>query len=168
MNEILNDVSILLQPTLLAKNIKMRLELSSDLPKVRGDRVQLRQVVLNLMSNGIQAMEHLGPGRPRRLIIGTTVDPNGNPTVTVCDTGVGLARVDRDRLFSAAYTTKPDGMGWGLSISKMIIEAHGGHLWAESNEEVGATFSFTLPVEKPSPVPVLPDARAHARDRTLT
>ena len=168
MNEILNDVSVLLQPTLLAKNIKMKLELSPDLPRIRGDRVQLRQVVLNLMSNGIQAMEQLGPGRPRRLIIGTTVDPNGNPTVAVSDTGVGLARVDRDRLFSAAYSTKPDGMGWGLSISKMIIEAHGGHLWAESNEEVGATFSFTLPVEQPSPVAVLADARTHARERTLS
>src|SRR5262249_33142690 len=159
MNEILNDVSILLQPTLLATNIKMKLELSSDLPTIRGDRVQLRQVVLNLMSNGIQAMEHLGPGRSRRLTIATTVDANGNPTVAVRDTGVGLARVDRDRLFSAAYTTKPDGMGWGLSISKMIIEAHGRHLWAEANEEVGATFSFPLPVEKPSPgAAALPDA----------
>lgn len=164
MNEILNDVSLLLQPTLLAKNIKMILEPSPDLPKIRGDRVQLRQVVLNLVSNGIQAMEHLGPGRPRRLTIGTMVDPNGNPTVAVRDAGIGLARVDRDRLFSATYTTKPDGMGWGLSISKMIIEAHGGHLWAESNEEVGATFSFTLPVEKLSPAAaVLPEARAHAR-----
>jgi PAS domain S-box-containing protein len=169
MNEILNDVSILLQPTLLAKNIKMKLELSSDLPKVRGDRVQLRQVVLNLMSNGIQAMEHLGPGRPRRLTIGTMVDANGNPTLAVRDTGIGLARVDRDRLFSAAYTTKPDGMGWGLSISKMIIEAHGGHLWADSNEEVGATFAFTLPEEKISPVAgVLPDGRTHALGRALT
>jgi hypothetical protein len=97
------------------------------------------------------------------------VDANGNPTLAVRDTGIGLARVDRDRLFSAAYTTKPDGMGWGLSISKMIIEAHGGHLWADSNEEVGATFAFTLPEEKISPVAgVLPDGRTHALGRALT
>ena len=152
LNEILKDVSILLSPTLLAKNIVMTIETAPDLPKIRGDRVQLRQVVLNLMNNAVQAMEHLGPGRPRRLIINATVDENGNPNVAVQDTGVGLARVDRDRLFSAAYTTKPDGMGWGLSISKMIIEAHGGHLWAEANEDIGAIFAFTLPVEKAPPV----------------
>jgi PAS domain S-box-containing protein len=152
LNEILKDVSILLSPTLLAKNIVMTIQSAPDLPRIRGDRVQLRQVVLNLMNNAVQAMEHLGPGRPRRLIINATVDENGNPNVAVQDTGVGLARVDRDRLFSAAYTTKPDGMGWGLSISKMIIEAHGGHLWAESNEDIGAIFAFTLPVEKAEPV----------------
>jgi PAS domain S-box-containing protein len=152
LKDIVNDASILLASTMLAKNIVMRLETAADLPKIRGDRVQLRQVVLNLMNNGIQAMEHLGPGRLRRLTVGVAADANGNPTITVRDTGVGFAKVDRDRLFSAAYTTKPDGMGWGLSISKMIVEAHGGRLWAELNEDAGATFAFTLPVEKTPPI----------------
>jgi two-component system, LuxR family, sensor kinase FixL len=103
-------------------------------------------VILNLISNGIQAMEHVADESARRLSILATLNPDGTARLTVSDTGVGLGNVDRARLFSESYTTKPDGMGWGLSISRSIIEAHGGRLWAEANDGGGASFSFTLPL----------------------
>lgn len=148
--DIVNDACVMAHPTLHARNVAMDLKFAPDLPKVRGDRVQLRQVVLNLVNNGIQAMDQIGAGRPRRLSIGASVDAAGRPTVAVRDTGVGLGKVDPHRLFSGAYSTKPDGMGWGLSISRTIIEAHGGRLWAESNEDGGAVFSFSLPLDTTS------------------
>jgi two-component system sensor kinase FixL len=91
-------------------------------------------------------MEQLSADSARRLTISAEVGASGTARLTVSDTGVGLANVDRERLFSESYTTKPDGMGWGLSISRSIIEAHGGRLWAEPNDGGGASFSFTLPL----------------------
>ena len=147
VTDVINEVCVMVYSTLEAKSVTMDLRFAEGLPMVRGDRVQLRQVILNLISNGIQAMEHVDADLPRRLTIGTRLDGTGAATVTVSDTGVGLANVDRERLFSASYTTKTDGMGWGLSISRSIIEAHGGRLWAEPNRDGGAAFSFTLPAE---------------------
>lgn len=143
---IVNEVCMMVSSTLAEHRIALEVQLDVGDGAIRGDRVQLRQVILNLISNGIQAMEELGAERTRRLTISAGVNPDGTARLTVSDTGIGFANVDRERIFSESYTTKPDGMGWGLSISRSIVEAHGGHLWAEPNDGGGASFSFTLPI----------------------
>jgi PAS domain S-box-containing protein len=143
---IVNEVCMMVSSTLAEHRIALEVQLDVGDGTIRGDRVQLRQVILNLISNGIQAMEELGAERTRRLTISAGVNPDGTARLTVSDTGIGFANVDRERIFSESYTTKPDGMGWGLSISRSIVEAHGGHLWAEPNDGGGASFSFTLPI----------------------
>lgn len=145
--EIVNEVCVMVHSTVRAKHITLDFRFEPDLPPVRGDRVQLRQVILNLISNSIHAMEDLEAEMPRRLAIAAERDANGNARLTVVDSGIGLAHVDRSRLFTVSYTTKPDGMGWGLSISRSIIEAHGGRLWAETDVASGAVFCFTLPAD---------------------
>jgi signal transduction histidine kinase len=112
---------------------------------VLGDRVQLQQVIINLMMNGIEAMLST-TDRPRELVIRSGQDDAHGVLVSVMDCGVGISAEDADRLFNAFFTTKPDGMGMGLSICRSIIEAHGGRLWATANVPHGATFQFTLPV----------------------
>ena len=113
-----------------------------DLPVVAGDRVQLQQVVLNLMMNGIEAMVAVADG-PRELAIGTARDGEG-VQVSVRDLGTGVAPEAMSRMFDAFYTTKPGGLGMGLSISRSIVEAHGGRLWATANDGPGTTFHFTV------------------------
>jgi PAS domain S-box-containing protein len=146
LEDIVEEVCTMVAPTLQERRVSLDVSVDVGGRMIRGDRVQLRQVILNLISNGIQAMDHLGDDSPRRIAIKGRIDPVGEACLTVSDTGIGLANVDRERLFSEFYTTKPDGMGWGLSISRSIIEAHGGRLWAEPNSDAGASFSFVLPL----------------------
>jgi signal transduction histidine kinase len=105
--------------------------------------VQLQQVVMNLMLNGIEAMTEMGG----QLTITSTRNENGQLVISVCDSGVGLPVEESERIFEAFFTTKPEGTGMGLSISRTIVESHGGRLWACPNTGLGATFHFSLPVE---------------------
>ena len=121
-------------------------ELADGLPPIKGDRVQLQQVVLNLVLNGLQALEATADA-PRALMVATAKDGSGDVLVTVMDTGVGLAVAELQRLFDPFYTTKADGLGMGLSICRSIVEAHGGRLWATANRPRGAVFRFTVPAQ---------------------
>jgi C4-dicarboxylate-specific signal transduction histidine kinase len=124
--------------------VSMQTELADRLPLVQGDRVQLQQVVLNLIINAIQAMSGSREG-PRELLISTGKVESEGVLVTVRDSGPGLASAALECVFETFYTTKPSGMGLGLSICRSIVEAHGGRLWAGTNEPGGAVFRFTLP-----------------------
>ncbi|ANB77583.1 histidine kinase [Paraburkholderia phytofirmans OLGA172] len=127
--------------------IDVQLRLVEGLPQIEGDRVQLQQVVLNLMVNGVEAMSGMGEGR-RELLISTCNAQSAGVAVAVEDSGNGLDPADLERIFDAFHTTKPDGLGMGLSICRAIIEAHGGRLWATVNRPHGATFRFTLPARE--------------------
>jgi signal transduction histidine kinase len=126
--------------------ISVQTQLAEGLPLVQGDRVQLQQVILNLIVNAIEAMRGISEGA-RDLLISTGTATSGGVLVVVQDTGPGLDSATLERLFEAFYTTKPDGLGMGLSICRSIIEAHGGQLWPSANNEHGATFQFTLPTD---------------------
>ncbi|PWT83722.1 MAG: PAS domain-containing sensor histidine kinase, partial [Blastocatellia bacterium] len=119
-------------------------ELADDVPVVAGDRVQLQQVMLNLLRNAVDAMIDVDD-RPRRLVIRTEREGTDGVRLTVRDAGVGLDRQTMNKLFDAFFTTKSDGMGIGLSISRSIIERHHGRLWAEPNDGPGTTFAFSIP-----------------------
>jgi signal transduction histidine kinase len=118
--------------------------LASALPAVLGDRVQLQQVIINLMMNGIEAMQSV-TDRPRELVIRSLQDETRQVLVSVTDCGAGICAENAGRLFTAFFTTKPSGMGMGLPICRSIVEAHGGRLSASGNEGPGATFQFVLP-----------------------
>jgi signal transduction histidine kinase len=122
----------------------LQLELADDLPLVAGDRVQLQQVILNLLRNASDAMSTVDD-RQRQLLIRTEADGDDRVRLTVQDVGVGFDSQAADRLFESFYTTKNDGMGIGLSVSRSIIESHHGRLWATPNDGPGATFSFFIP-----------------------
>ncbi|HEV7374001.1 MAG TPA: ATP-binding protein, partial [Pyrinomonadaceae bacterium] len=145
LNEATREVIALSLSELQGSRIILRTELSDDLPPVTGDRVQLQQVILNLVRNASDAMSAVGD-RPRDLLIRTERDDNADRVrLSVQDTGVGFEPQAADRMFQAFYTTKDDGMGIGLSVSRSIIESHHGQLWATSNDGLGATFSFSIP-----------------------
>ena len=129
LNEATREVVALLSSELERSHVLARAELADDLPSVTGDRVQLQQVILNLLRNASEAMDGIDD-RPRRVVIRTARDRDDHVRVSVEDLGVGLDTLGVDRLFEAFYTTKTDGMGIGLSISRSIIESHGGRLWA--------------------------------------
>jgi C4-dicarboxylate-specific signal transduction histidine kinase len=120
-------------------------ELADSLPFIQGDRVQLQQVMVNLIINAVDAMGETNEGS-RELLISTEKSDSGNVLVAVRDSGPGLAPATLDHLFDALYTTKPKGLGLGLSICRSIIEEHGGRLWASANEPRGAVFQFTVPI----------------------
>jgi len=122
----------------------LRSDLAYNLPPVAGDRVQLQQVILNLVRNASDAMSGV-EDRPRQLLIRTEPDEGGHVRLSVQDAGVGFDPQVMDRLFDSFYTTKDDGMGIGLSVSRSIIASHRGRLWATPNEGPGATFSFSIP-----------------------
>jgi PAS domain S-box-containing protein len=144
LNEATREVITLLRSELQRSRVILQVELSDDLPSVIGDRVQLQQVILNLLRNASDAMNGVDD-RPRQLVIRTIRGEDDRVRLTVRDTGIGLDPQAVDRLFDAFYTTKNDGMGIGLSVSRSIIESHHGHLWAEPNVGPGATFSFSIP-----------------------
>jgi PAS domain S-box-containing protein len=143
---LIEEVEALAHSRLLGDHITLITSVTGDVPPVLADRVELQQVLLNLIGNGIDAMESVD-SRARRIEISASLMPEGNVKISVRDGGVGLDGVDRDRMFALSYTTKASGTGVGLAISRAIVEAHGGKLWAENNHDgSGATFSFTLPV----------------------
>ena len=144
INEVVNEVISLVQHELSGHRVVLRLELAPALPLVLADRIQLQQVILNLVINGIEAMQPV-KDRPRELVIRTRQDETRQVLVTVSDCGVGVAAENADRLFDAFFTTKSSGMGMGLSICRSIVDAHGGRLSASGNTGPGATFQFTLP-----------------------
>jgi signal transduction histidine kinase len=121
------------------------MELAPALPMILGDRVQLQQVIINLVMNGAEAMQSV-TDRPRELVIRSSQDETQQVLVGVTDSGVGISAENADRLFNPFFTTKSSGMGMGLSVCRSIMEAHGGRLWATANLPHGATFQFTLPV----------------------
>jgi signal transduction histidine kinase len=124
--------------------IVLQSEFADDLPMITGDRIQIQQVVLNLLRNASDAMLTV-QDRPRQLLIRTALDGDDRVRVSVRDAGVGLDVQSMTKLFDAFYTTKVEGMGIGLSVSRSIIEKHHGRLWAEPNDGPGATFSFSIP-----------------------
>jgi signal transduction histidine kinase len=131
-----------------SKGVTLRLNLAPDLPIVRGDRVQLQQVMLNLILNAIEAMTTMEGGN-RELVIETELRGEMEALTTVRDSGLGLNSGNIEQIFEAFHTTKPDGLGMGLSISRSIVENHGGRLWAIPSETGGATFQFTLSTHQP-------------------
>jgi PAS domain S-box-containing protein len=159
VNEVAREMMPLVRAELQRHDVSLRLELAPELSPVLGDRVQLQQVILNLVMNGIEAMAG-NRGRPRELTIRSQPDDHQHVTVSVQDTGVGISPKDLDRMFDAFFTTKPGGMGMGLSISRSIIEAHGGRLLVTSNEPHGAIFHFLLPV---APRPLLDSIAPESR-----
>ena len=145
INDVINDVVALVQREVMSHRVWLRLDLGADLPPAFGDRVQLQQVVINLVMNGIEAMAPV-TDRPRELLISSRPHANERMLVAVRDSGIGIDAETQDRLFTAFFTTKRDGMGMGLSICRSIIETHGGELWATTNDGPGATFQFTVPI----------------------
>ena len=123
------------------------MELAPRLPSIYGDRVQLQQVIINLVMNGIEAMQTVGD-RARRLVVRTGQDDLGRVWLAVADTGVGISEADSEHVFMPFFTTKSSGMGMGLAICRSIMEAHAGRLSVFRNEEGGATFQFVLPLHQ--------------------
>ena len=143
LNAAINEVTILMRSVIVQNGVSIHTRLADGLSPVEGDRVQLQQVVMNLILNAIEAMASVDAG-PRGLKISTEQDPEG-VRVVVSDTGPGIAAEMIDRVFDPFYTTKAGGVGMGLSICRSIIEAHGGRLWATSDEPHGAVFQFVIP-----------------------
>jgi PAS domain S-box-containing protein len=143
INDVVEEAVPLVQREATSRRVALRVELAPGLPLVRGDRIQLQQVIINLVINGVQAMEQVAD-RPRVLTIRTEAAERGAVLLAVQDAGVGVAPEDMSRLFGAFYTTKPGGMGMGLSICRSIVEAHGGRVWASANAGPGMTFRFTV------------------------
>jgi signal transduction histidine kinase len=143
MNETIQDVIALAQTEVRRNNVTLRTELANDLSPVLGDRVELQQVVLNLVMNAVEAMSTVGE-RPRELVIRTQDDEGNLVRITVQDSGIGLDPQSLERIFDAFYTTKSGGMGMGLSICRSIVQNHGGRLWAMANDVPGTTIQFTV------------------------
>jgi C4-dicarboxylate-specific signal transduction histidine kinase len=146
INEIMEQTAALAEGQAAKNRVTIQLGLSPDSPIVFGDSIQLQQVILNLVMNGIEAMTTV-TGREKMLTLRSDSQPDGQILVAVQDSGIGLSDDVKNRLFEPFFTTRTKGMGMGLSISRSIIEAHGGRLWAESNGSDGSTFQFALPGE---------------------
>jgi PAS domain S-box-containing protein len=144
INDTIMEVLALIRTELSRNDISSRAELSNDLPVVWGDRIQLQQVILNLVMNAIEAMSEVSVTQ-RKLLIASVKDGSNGVLVRIQDSGIGLDGESLDHLFEAFFTTKARGMGMGLAVSQTILQAHGGRLWATPNPSHGATFQFTLP-----------------------
>jgi PAS domain S-box-containing protein len=149
INEVIQEVLVLAGRELHENQVSVDRQLTADLPRVLADRVQLQQVLLNLIMNGIEALTAV-TDRPRLLWVQSRIDESGDVLVTVSDSGAGFGS-EMDRVFTPFFTTKANGMGMGLSISRSLVESHGGRLWATPNSPCGAVFSFTLPATVGSP-----------------
>ena len=147
INEAILEVIALTRSEVVKNGVSMQTQLAEVLPLIQGDRVQLQQVILNLIINAVEAMSSTGEGL-RELRISTGKAESDGVLVAVRDSGPGLAPASLERLFEAFYTTKPGGLGMGLSICRSIIEAHGGRLWAAANVPQGASFHFDLPAHE--------------------
>jgi C4-dicarboxylate-specific signal transduction histidine kinase len=144
INDVIREAILLVQREVFSHGVSLRTELASALPQVLGDRVQLQQVIINLLINGVEAMAPV-TDRPREIVIRSQPHNAAHVQVTVLDSGIGIDSKTAEQLFSAFFTTKPGGMGMGLSISRSIIRAHGGKLWVSPNADHGAAFQFTVP-----------------------
>jgi C4-dicarboxylate-specific signal transduction histidine kinase len=142
LNDIIREMMLLLHSEAIKFAVLIRVELAADLPEVMGDRVQLQQVLMNLMTNSIDAMKDVDG--TRELTIQSQRGEDGQLLISVSDTGVGLPPQQADKIFNSFFTTKTQGTGMGLSISRSIVESHGGRLWAAANSPRGANFCFTL------------------------
>jgi C4-dicarboxylate-specific signal transduction histidine kinase len=145
INDAIVEVITLTHSEAVKNGVSVQTQLAEDLPLIQGDRVQLQQVILNLILNAVQAMSGVSE-RSRELLISTEREASGGVLVTVQDSGPGLSPESFDRLFDAFYTTKASGMGIGLSICRSIVEAHGGQIWASHDVGLGATVQFTIPL----------------------
>ena len=145
VNEIIREMIILLHSELTRHSVSVRQELAEDIPRIMGDRVQLQQVMMNLILNSIDAMDEVSGAR--ELEIRSQRADNEHVMVSVSDTGIGLPAESADQVFNAFFTTKPHGTGMGLRISRSIVESHGGRLWADNNSPRGAKFHLTLPAQ---------------------
>jgi signal transduction histidine kinase len=154
VNDAVNEVIALTRGEAGKNGVRIDTQLDERLPQVRGDRVQVQQVILNLVINAIEAMNHVDEG-PHELRIRTGTADQDGVLICVHDSGPGLDPANAERIFESFFTTKPSGMGMGLSISRSIIEAHGGQLWASANLPRGAIFQFTVPAspDQQSPRP---------------
>lgn len=146
INELIQEIITLAQAEIFRRNVTMQTEFATGLPSVTADRVQMQQVLLNLITNALDALNAV-KDRSRVLQVRTDAPEPGTVRVAVRDTGIGIEPQQAERLFEAFFTSKPDGLGMGLPISRSIVEAHGGRLWATPNDGPGVTFHFTLPVE---------------------
>jgi signal transduction histidine kinase len=144
INETILEVIEVTRSELLRNGVWLRTELARGLPLIRGDRIELQQVLLNLIMNAVEAMSETSNGS-RDLLISTAEDKSNGVLVAVQDSGPGLSPQNLERLFDPFYTTKPGGIGMGLSICRSIIEVHGGRIWATANVPQGASFQFSLP-----------------------
>jgi len=147
LNQMVNEAVTLVEHDLIKNRVKLKAELAPWLPEILGDRVQLQQVIINLLMNGIEAMEPIAD-RPRELFVRSTTDDVGHLILDVADSGIGISAENVNRLFDAFFTTKSSGLGMGLSICRSIAEAHGGRISASSNEGPGATFRLALPLRR--------------------
>ena len=146
VNELILATTLLIDREIQRNQISMQTQLSDDEPLIQGDRVQLQQVLLNLLLNAIEALSSVSIGS-RHLVIASTKKDLKSVLVSVYDSGKGFPSNDLDRLFDPFYSTKSDGMGMGLTISRSIVESHGGRIWATPNSPCGAVFQFTLPID---------------------
>jgi C4-dicarboxylate-specific signal transduction histidine kinase len=148
VNELLEDVVALVRPDAAARHIRVVLQVGRDLPAVLGDRIHLQQVLLNLISNGMDAVDEAA--REERIIVVAAMRRDARTVeIAVDDTGRGIPNPQSGQIFASFFTTKAEGMGMGLSISRTLVEAHGGRLWAENVAGGGASLRFTLPAEAP-------------------